>query len=90
MQKRGLAVGLGALSEGQFTRCNTRRLIAPALQSPGQEARPFAAGADGFAGAPNLCPAPPPPPPPAPSASAYLALGEAGRGSGRLLSLSRP
>lgn len=83
-------MGLGSLSEGQFPRRNTCPLTAPTLQSPGQEAGPVAAEENRLAGAPNLCPAPPPPPPPAPSASAYLALGEAGRGSGRLLSLSGP
>lgn len=41
--------------------------------------------------APASAPPPPPPPPtPAPRASAYLALGAAGKGSGRLLSHSRP
>lgn len=39
---------------------------------------------------PASAPPPPSPPPPAPRASAYLALSAAGRGSGRLLSLSRP
>ena len=51
-------MGLGSLTEGQFTRGNTCPLTAPTLQSPGQEAGPVAAGADCLAGAPNLCAAP--------------------------------
>ena len=76
-------MGLRSLSAGQFTKRNTHRLIAPAPrpQAPGQEAQPFMARADSFAGPPSLCPAPPPPPPREPRASAYLALRAAGRRS---------
>lgn len=78
VQKRDLAVGLRSLSAAQFTRCNTRRLVAPGPQSPGCEARPLATRADGFAGPPSLCPAPPAAP--SPRAPRFRLLGAPGGG----------
>lgn len=90
VQKRGVSQwGLGPYSKPSSPDA-TLAADSPRPRSPGPEVRPFAARADGFAEPPSLCPAPPSPPPPAPRASAYLALSAAGRGSGRLLSLSRP
>lgn len=70
-------MGLRSLS-AQFTRCNTRRLIAPAPLSPGQEAPPFAVRADIYDGPPSLCPAPPTAP--SPRAPRFRLLGARGGG----------
>lgn len=51
-------MGIGSLSDAQFTRCNTRWMMAPAPKSPGGEAPRFSARADGGAGPPSFCPAP--------------------------------
>lgn len=58
-KNRGLAVGLGSLSEAQFTRRNARRLISPRLAVSRPGSRAIRGHSRRFRGAPQPLPRPP-------------------------------
>lgn len=66
-------MGLGSLSEAQFTRCNTGRLIAPAPGLQAMKSGHLRPELRVSLGPPAS--APPPPPPPPPSAPRFRLLG---------------